>query len=346
MKRVVISDVAKKVGVHPSTVSRVLNVKTRRQISPSVVENVLRAAEELGYRPNAVAAGLRTKSTKTLGFIVPNISDPIYPPVLKGIEAAIKDTGFMVLVGNADKSVASELDLLDRMSARIVDGVILGTTRLEDELVDRCLNAGLPAVTVMRRPAEAKLSSVTIDNIAGMRQVVELVLRHGHRKIAVIAGPQHFSTGLERFQACIETLHDAGVEPPGNWIVFTEAFTVEEGEKAAATILEAIPSKPTAIICVNDLVATGAISACQNKGLNCPNDVSITGFNDMPFSRFLDPPLTTVHTDPYEIGFQAGKRLIELIVSGTRGVTDQRLKPLLVERASVCDCNTGKEAPV
>ena len=334
-RRVNISEVARSAGVHPSTVSRVMDPLKRKLISPSVVEKVLKVAKELDYTPNAAAVSLRRKASKTLGFIVPDISDPIYPRILRGVEDATKERGYMVFLGNAGNSYADANSILKRMSARVVEGVLIGTTRLEDPLIQDCLDIGLPAVSVMRRIKSNSISSVTIDNKDGMRMVVELCLAKGHRNICLVAGPQNISTGHDRHQGCLHALKKNQIVLDKSNVYFAQRFTVEEGEKAVRHLIGTLGLRPTVLICANDLLAIGAMNACRSFGLNCPNDISITGFNDIEFAKYLSPPLTTVHTDAYAIGFKSASLLLDLFESGNTGVSSIKITPQLRERSSL-----------
>jgi len=333
--RVKLSDVAKVANVHPSTVSRVLNSSSSVRVSPEVVDRITRTARELGYRPNALAAGLRTQSTGTAGFIVHDINDPIYPPILKGLEAALSEYGTMVLLGHADDSQETGADILDRMSAHLVDGVILGTARLQDSLVDKCLADKLPAVAVLRRPAEAIIPSVVNDCKTGMCELMGVVTAYGHRDIAHIAGPQHYSTGRERLEGFQAGLEAAGLDIAPSRVAFVDHPVIEAGQTAAEAILDAEGSRPSVIVCVNDLVAIGALMACQDRGISCPDDISITGYNDIPFARFLSPSLTTVRMQLHEIGFRSGERLAEQFADPGKIATVEHIPPEVVVRRSL-----------
>lgn len=333
--RVKISDVAKAAGVHTSTVSRVLNAKTFGRISPEVVDRVVEIARGLGYRPNAVAAGLRTNSTGTVGFIVHDIDDPIYPPILKGIEEALGESGLMVLLGNAGYAPEAEAELLERMAARRIDGVVLATARLRDPLVDRCLDYSLPTVAVVRRPELTVINSVVNDCALGMREIVDLVVSYGHRDIAHIAGPQGLSTGRERFRGFSDAMSKAGLVPDLRHLRFVDQPTIEAGHAAAGAILDEGEPRPSVIVCVNDLVAIGAINACRKKGFDCPGDISITGYNDIPLAGLLNPPLTTVHMRLQEIGRRTGLRMLALLSDNNSEIAVERVRPELTLRQSV-----------
>ncbi|NNU82230.1 LacI family DNA-binding transcriptional regulator [Halovulum dunhuangense] len=321
--------------MHASTVSRVMDPLKRKMISPQVVEKVLKVARELDYTPNEAAAGLRRRTSRTLGFIVPDISDPIYPRVLRGVEDATKERGYMVLLGNAGNSYADASRILRRMSARVVEGLLIGTTRLEDPLIQDCLDNELPTVSVMRRSNSNSISSVTVDNREGMRMMVDLCLARGHREFCVVAGPQNISTGHDRHEGCLDALEARGISLEKSHIYIAKKFTVEEGALAVKQLLGAQGLRPTVIICANDLLAIGAMNACRSFGLDCPRDISITGFNDIEFAKYLSPPLTTVTTDAYAIGFKSATLLLDLLESGGRQVTNIRITPQLRERASL-----------
>ncbi len=308
--RVKLTDVAAASGVHYSTVSRVLRPGSNGRVSKDVAERVRAAARDLGYRSNTVAAGLRTQSTRTMGLIVHDMGDPVYPPILNGIELVVSPKGYSVLVGNTGYDIAVEMDILDRMASRMVDGIFLATTRLEDPVVTRCRTLGIPLISVLRQTLAADTFAVINDCYGGMQAMTRHMIAAGHKDIAVIIAPQHLSTAKERWNGIRETLTDHGVKLPENRIAYVERMSAEEGETAARVLLADTLPRPDAIICVNDLVAVGAIRACRSLGLAVPNDISISGYNDIPLVDMIDPPLTTVHMRLEEIGRAAGELML------------------------------------
>ncbi len=311
-KRVTLKDVAQAVGVHVSTVSRALDPKTRHLITPEIAERILKTSERLDYRPNAAAYSLKTNRTRTIGVIVPDITNPIFPPIIRGVEDALAEQGYFAFLANTDGKAGREAAIADTLLWRGVDGLVLASVEREDQLVSRLSAEGTPMVTVNRRVERPDIASVVHDDRDGIR----LVLRHladlGHRRIANIAGPQTISTGRERYEAFEELRNEMGLDPDPRLVIFAEGFNEAEGERAGTELLErGVPF--TAIVCSNDRIAIGAIATLRARGLACPQDVSVTGYNDMPMIDRLFPPLTTVRIEQYQAGAKAAELLVELI---------------------------------
>lgn len=335
--RVKLKDVAAASGVHYSTVSRVMRPGSSGRISEDVAQRVRKVAQELGYRSNVVAASLRTNSTKTIGLIVHDMSDPIYPPILSGIEAVLSPAGYSVLVANTGYNIDVEMDVVDRMASHLVDGIFLATTRTEDPIVARCQDMDIPLVSVLRQTQSGQISAVVNDCFGGMQKLVQDVISSGYRDIAVILAPQNLSTARERWDAIQTTLQDAGIPLPDDRITFIDEMTVEEGERAARLLLATTPKPPEMIICVNDLVAVGAIRSCRAAGFRIPADISISGYNDIPLVDMIDPPLTTVRMRLGEIGKEAGTLMLAQIKHSVSPTQIIRISSDLIVRGSVRD---------
>ncbi|WP_051242497.1 LacI family DNA-binding transcriptional regulator [Stappia stellulata] len=337
--RIKLADVATASGVHYSTVSRVLRPGSKGRISDAVAEHVKAVARELGYQPNSVAASMRTNSTHSIGLIVHDMSDPVYPPILTGIEEVLSPQGFAVLVGNTGYDIAVEMDVVNRMASRLVDGIFLATTRLEDPIVKRCQDLGIPLISVLRQTLSRDTPAVINDCLGGMRALTRQVLAWGHRDIAVILAPQNLSTGRERWRGIRDVLTEHGMTLPEHRIVYVEHMSADQGERAARSLLNAQRPPPEVIMCVNDLVAIGAIRACRAAGLNVPLDVGISGYNDIPLVDMIDPALTTVRMHLQEIGKAAGKMMLAHLGSEAPSPATVRIDAELVLRASLRNLN-------
>jgi len=333
--RVKITDVAAAAGVHASTVSRVLRGTSDRRVSPDVADRIRTAAERLGYRPDVIAASLRTRSTRSIGAIVHDITDPVYPPILRGIETRLLEAGYMMVTGNTGYDPEAEAAMFEQMTSRLVDGVILGTTRLTDPVVERALAAGVPLVSVLRRTATGECSAVVNDCAAGMHALAQAIAARGHRDIAAIAAPQDLSTARERLEGLRAGLAAHGLDLHPERVVFVPRMDAEEGWRAAQTLLDRRAAPPHVIVGVNDLVAIGALQACQARGLACPSDISITGYNDIPLVDLIDPPLTTVTMDLPEIGARSADLLLTHLRDPATEPTLVRVRPELKLRASL-----------
>lgn len=331
--RVTIRDVADRVGVHPSTVSRVLNPATRGRITPEIVAKVNEAASALGYQPNQTARGLRTNRTRTIGVLIPDITNPLFPPIIRGIEDGLGAKGYTAILGNTDNIAARETEAVSTMRARQVDGLILATARRDDPIVAECIAEGLPLVLVNRTADADGVSSIVNDDALGIALAVRHLKALGHTRIAHIAGPRSLSTGEARRRSFLEIMRSEGLAADDALVAETTAFSEDEGLRACADLI-ANQAAFSAIVAANDLLALGAYEAIGDAGLTCPDDISVTGFNDMPFVDRLTPPLTTVRIPHYELGREAGRRLVELIETPDSPARATTLRPELIIRGS------------
>jgi LacI family transcriptional regulator len=323
--------VARIAGVHPGTVSRALNPATEALVRDETVTRVRQVAEELGYRPNPLARGLKTNRTYTIGVLVPDIQNPLFPPIIRGIDDRLGEAGYTPLIANTDNDPARERVDFEAMRARAVDGFVTATARLDHELLDELADLGLPLVLVNRRVEDGSLPSATADDRAGVRLAVEHLVALGHTHIAHLGGPQDVSTGRQRREGFEEAMEAANLDP--GLIRSGRAFTEPEGARLCAELL-AENEPPTAIVAGNDLMALGCYDVFAERGIACPGDISVAGFNDMPFADRFAPPLTTVRIPHYEIGVAAAQLLLDILQGGHDGPTEVVLKPELVARGS------------
>ena len=333
-KATTINDVAKAVGVHPSTVSRVLNPGTRHMVTAEIAKRVGEAAERLGYQPNVLAHGLRTRRSLTIGVLIPDITNPVFPPILRGIEDQLAGAGYIVIIANTDGDAERDRLIVDRMLGRRVDGLILATARRKDPMVDRCVAEDIPVVLINRSTrSTAKVTAVVNDDASGIGLTVAHLAGLGHRRIAHVAGPQRLSTGYDRRRGFIEAMTAAGLKADPALIAVADGYNEREGQRALSSLLDR-GKRFTAVVAANDLLALGCYDALAAHGLRCPQDVSVTGFNDMPFVDKLNPPLTTVRIQHYEMGVQAARAMLEQIRNPGTGRIDIKLEPSLVVRGS------------
>jgi LacI family transcriptional regulator len=330
---VTIRDVARVAKVHPGTVSRALNEQTRALVNPQTAARVLRAADKLGYRPNRIARGLKTSRSHTIGVLIPDITNPLFPPILRGIEDRLDEEGYTSLIVNTDNDPERERIYLEAMRGRQVDGFISATARLDRELLADLAGAGTPLVLINRSLEDGSVPAVTVDDRRGIGLAVQHVAALGHKQIGHVAGPQNLSTGHRRHQGFTDAMREAGLKVTKKHVRFTSYFTEEEGAKACGELLDAAPEL-TAIVAANDLVAIGCYDALAERGLRCPQDISIAGFNDMPFVEKLRPALTTVRVPQREIGKVAADLLLEQLGDGQEKATEILLEPTLIVRDS------------
>jgi LacI family transcriptional regulator len=330
---VTIRDVARLAEVHPGTVSRALNEQTRALVNEETAARVLRAATELGYRPNPIARGLKTNRSYTVGVLIPDLTNPLFPPIVRGIEDRLGPAGYTPLLVNTDNDPGRERSHIEAMLARQVDGLIAATARLDVEPLAEAAAGGMPLVLVNRSFEDGSVAAVTVDDGKGIRLAVEHVAQLGHRRIGHVAGPQNVSTGHRRYLGFLAAMEAAGLEVPTDCVSFSEAFTESEGAGACAQVLAAEP-RVTAIVAANDRLAMGCYDALAAQGLRCPQDVSIVGFNDMPFIDRLRPPLTSVRVPQREIGTTAAELLLAQLSHGSEPAREILLQPTLVVRGS------------
>jgi LacI family transcriptional regulator len=306
MAKPTMSDVATRAGVDVSTVSRALNPKTAGMLRTETVERVVGAARALGYRPNALARGLRTQRSHTVGMLIPDLTNPFFPPIVRGVEDALETADYTLIVANTDNDPRREERSLQTLIARQVDGLLIATSHVDGD-EEEPFDLSLPVVLVNRRSGRAH-PSIVPDDSQGVALVVEHLLGLGHRHVGHIAGPADTSTGRTRATAFSEQATKAGVFDP-RCVQTAPLFAVEEGRQACDELLERCPEL-TAIFAANDLLAVGCLRAVRARGLRVPDDISLVGFNDMPLVDLLDPPLTTVRVPQYDMGFQAGQLLL------------------------------------
>jgi len=332
-RTVTLRDVAARAGVHPATASRALNPETRLLVKEDTARRVLDAAEYLGYHPNPVARSLRTRRSHTVGVLIPDLTNPLFPPIVRALEDRLAAAGYVALIGNTDGDDERERLVFQQMRARHVDGMVLATAHLSDPLLADAARAGLPVVLMNRMAADHSLPSVSVDNERGMRIAVAHLAAEGHKKIAHIAGPQEVSTGLSRYQGFVSAMEAHGLVPDPDLIVTAKAFSIEEGLRCTRALLER-RTGCTAVAAGNDMLAIGCLAALEEMGLNCPTDMSVVGFNDMPFIDRLRPPLTTIRFPHYQLGTEAAQLLLERIAGQGGPVKVLYLTPELVVRGS------------
>jgi LacI family transcriptional regulator len=325
-----IRDVARRAGVGQATVSRVLNGSAAR---PETRERVLKAAAELGFVPNRLARGLVAKSTRTIGLVIPDITNPFFPSLTRGVEDSASSGGYSVFLCNTDNDPATEELELRRLSEHRVDGIIfVGTTNRRD-LLESVLATGVPMVMTDRPVDDLDADSVLVDNNAGARAACRHLIDLGHRRIGLVAGTSRTRTGQERVTGYREALREAGISVDES-LMAQGNYTLESGYQAAQVLFGRFP-RPTAIFAANDVMAIGVIRAAEEAGLTVPDDLSVVGYDDIQFASMVRPALTTVRQPAYEMGRSAMTMLLERISGEAAGAGRQHLfQPELVVRAT------------
>jgi LacI family transcriptional regulator len=338
-------DVATAAGVHPATASRALNPGTRLLVSEETARRVVEAADALGYRPNPVARSLRTRRSHTIGVLIPDLNNPLFPPMIRGIEDRLAGQGYVALIGNTDADLDKEHLVFDQMRARHVDGFILATAIAGSPILAEAAEDDVPVVLMNRTAQDYPFSAVSVDNEQGVRAAVAHLVSLGHTRIGHIAGPQDVSTGAARLRGYQEAMRSHGLTVDAAGVVYATGYTVEEGLRCGRELLEG-DTELTAVVAANDMLAVGCYGALDALGLRCPDDLSVIGFNDMRFVDRLHPPLSTVRFPHYQVGTEAARLLIERIEGGESPVKILFLAPELVARGSTVAIERSGAVPL
>ena len=269
----------------------------------------------------------------TVGVLIPDLRNPLFPPIVRGIEDRLAADGYVVLIGNTDLDADREQMLFERMRDRNVDGYILTTAQLRGSMLAEAAQSRLPVVLANRLAEGYSFPSVSVDNELGIKLVVGHLTELGHARIGYIAGPQDVSTGLGRYLGFVTSMETAGLSADPARTVFSRAFSVEEGYRCCRELLDSRPPC-TAIAAGNDMLAIGCYTALEESGRSCPDDISVVGFNDMPFIDRLRPPLTTVAFPHYQLGTEAAELLLARMAVDGHAVKVLYLAPHLVVRGS------------
>ncbi len=329
-ERVTMSDVAREAGVSKMTVSRVVNNKG--ELSPTTRQHVMEVITRLDYRPSAIARGLATNRTGTLGLVVPDIANPFFSEIARGVEDNAYEAGYNVFLCSTYEDIGRERAVLNSLEEKLVDGLVLCSSRLSQEELATTTEA-FPAVVLVNRSADGDdVGVVRVDSEAGGRIATEFLLGAGHRAIGFLHGPATSLGGGLRVDGYHQALEAAGIRPRPEWEQDCPS-NVQGGLEAACAFLPAHPEL-TALICFNDLVAVGVLQACTRLGRRVPEDLAIVGFDDIPIAALVTPPLTTCHSTQFEIGTQAISLLFKCMEGCTNGREEIVLEPELVVRAS------------
>ncbi|MBC7217460.1 MAG: LacI family DNA-binding transcriptional regulator [Candidatus Caldatribacterium sp.] len=329
-----ISDIARVAGVAKSTVSKALNGAIG--ISPETREKILRIAEELNYRPSIIAQSLKSKRTRAIGLVLPNIMNPFFLSILKGVEDAAIDNGYVVVFCESDNKKRKESTYFQIFEERWVDGVIFSgvDNDSEEERYIRSLHErGIPVVLIDREIEGYFTNAVMIDNKGAAFSATTYLLELGHKKIATIVGPQKIRIFAKRFEGYKLALEKYGVKLDPKLVV-EEDLSVEGGSRAIQKLLSQGLTF-TAVFAHNDLMAIGCMKELQRNGIAIPGDVSVVGFDDIPLALLVTPSLTTVAQPAYEMGVEAVS-LIKKSIEGGGGMESKVILPTkLVLRESV-----------
>jgi len=327
-----LKDVAREADVSVSTVSRVFN--NPEKVRPDTREAVQKAAEALGYQPSRVARRLRLKEGKAnlIGLVIPDIQNPFFADVTRGVEDVARDNDYALILSNSDEDPEQQRRAVDTLKTESVDGVIVPPVSTEDPEVTRLLEENIAVVCVDRRLESARVDTILSDNRKGAYEAVTHLIELGHERIGFIGGVPRISTSTERREGYEQALrdHDLPVDPE---LIKEGDSRRERGTYLTNDLLD-LDNPPTALFTGNNLTTLGALSAINVRGLDVPGDVALVGYDDIPWPMALNPPPTVVDQPGYERGQCAAQILLERLAHPDRAATTVTLQPKLVVRTS------------
>ena len=320
---VTIKDIARKAGVSHTTVSRALN---GNPAIPEKTASVIREiAGELGYMPSAAARGLKTRHSGALGVLVSRIDNPYFGEIIQGIEDAIKDTGYSTFIASSYLDPVHEKNIIRAFSEHRVDGVIIGSVPVERKSISLLNNYGIPAVVINNQSSWNQKYAISHDDAYGAQQVTRHLVALGHQKIAYLGNARAPRINDNRLRGFQSEMNAAGLEIDAQLICNQAGGEFENGVESMTTLLN-LGKDFTAVFCFNDLVAIGALHVLQQNGKKIPADVSVVGFDNIPYSAYTSPSLTTFDQPKRSIGAEAASMLLDLI--NTSHETGNHSKPI------------------
>ncbi|MFB3779749.1 MAG: LacI family DNA-binding transcriptional regulator [Bryobacteraceae bacterium] len=303
-----IKQVAQRAKVSVGTVSNVVSGAV--PVSSRLRKRVLAAIRELDYHPNQIARSLKTRQTKMLGMVIPDITNPFFPQAVRGAEDAASEHGYLLVTFNTDDHVERERKVLSQLRSRRFDGglLVLAPNSGDFSHVENTLAAGIPLVCVDRIPARLQLDTVMVENAIGARSAVRHLISMGHREIGVLAGPATLANAHERLEGYKQALAEANL-PVRPELIRQGDFRIESGHALGRELLTA-PKRPTALFVCNGMMALGMLRALEELGLRCPEDLALAVFDDLQLASALRPHLTSVVQPVYQIGYKGASMLI------------------------------------
>lgn len=325
---VTITDVARAAGVSTATVSRALSGPAA--VSDGTRARVLASVQALGYRPNAIARSLRTDSTQTLGLVISDVLNPFFTELARAVEDEARRLGYSLILGNADEDVARQDTYIELLLNRRVDGLLVTPAVEESPMVGAAVRRGTPVVFIDRAADGVAAPVVRADGSRATAELVAHLVRLGHRRIAIIAGPERTLTGRERLAAFRAALREHRVALPRGYVRHGD-FRLASGVRCAERLLD-MADPPSAIFAADNLMALGALQAIRRRGARIPDDVALASFDDLAWFEVIEPPLTAIAQPTARIGATAVQQLVEL-ASG-RPARSQTFECRLIVRAS------------
>lgn len=321
---VTMRQIAERAKVSIGTVSHVINRTAK--VRPALQERVLEAIHSMGYQPSALAQGLRRNRTNMLGMVIPDITNPFFPGVVRGVEDVAFRRSFRVILCNADNDPSKEASYVRELRSYHIAGLLIIPAASADIAghLRAYASASVPVVCIDRVPDGWKGDAVLVANADGAYLATRHLIQMGHTRLAVITGPLKLTNAAERLKGFMRALNDSRIQIEPEFVQEAR-FDTESGYQAALRLLRMLP-RPTAIFACNDLMAFGVLQAARELNLQCPEDLSIAGFDSLEFTKFTDPSLTTVYQPGYQLGATAGRLLLQRI-DGMRSATKKVLLP-------------------
>jgi DNA-binding LacI/PurR family transcriptional regulator len=307
---VTIKDIAKQAEVSHSTVSRAL--RGSPLISDGTTERIRQTAMELGYLPSAAARTLKTNHSQALGVIIRSVDDPFFGEILQGVEEVAQASGYSLFMAASQRDHEQEQAIVQVMVERRVEGVIICSTPVSIEQSHQLASFGVPIVVVNNQSAEEYRYSIYHDDVDGSRQVTRHLIELGHRKIAYLGNATSGRSTLDRLAGFQQELETAGLSTPAAYIHQVPGGGPAEGLAGQSHFLD-LPERPTALVCYNDMMAIGVLKGLQQAGIRVPEEISVTGFDNILFSAYTNPPLTTFDQPKHYIGAEAARLLLGLL---------------------------------
>lgn len=341
-QEVSIGDIARAAGVSHSTVSRAL--RDSSLISVEVRERVQDLARAMGYTPNAIAQSLLTRQTSTIGLVVTSIADPFWGDVMKGVEEVAREAGFSVFLSASHNDPDQEMAIIETFRRRRVDGVLIAASRITSNYEKRLDSFHVPTILINSQ-AESESSLlhwVAVDDCKGAQLAVEHLLQLGHRSIGYLGTSNRPRSNRQRLLGYQSTLAAMDVAYRDEWIVIApgdEASYEEDVAAGEAAFIHLLDSGVTAIFCYNDMIATGVLLACRERGIEVPEELSVIGFDNIKAASYVTPPLTTIHQPKIEMGRLATQVMLDLL--DNRQGQNYVLLPTLILRASTAALANG-----
>ena len=335
-------EIAKIAGVSLGTVSHVLNGSAA--VREPLRKRVMDAVDALGYQPSQLARGLRRDKTNMIGMIIPDVTNPFFPAVVRGAEDVAFENGYRLVLCNTDNDHAKEIAHLNELRTYLPSGLIVIPSNFSDltAQAESYRRSGTAVVCVDRLPKDWNGDTVTANNEHGAYEATNYILRQGHRQLAIITGPRHLTNAQDRLKGFRRALHEKKISIAPEYVQET-TFDQHGGHAKTMLLLRMIP-RPTVIFAGNDMIAFGALLAFREAGLHCPEDISLIGFDNLDLAEMTSPPLSSVSQPGYQMGSTAARMLIDRVRGDHGPAKHVVIETALKIRDSVAPPSSGSAA--